>query len=156
MLRVSKLSDYAIVLLTEMAQSSNYRANARLLAAGTNIAKPTVVKLLKQLKEQGLLSSEQGRHGGYRLARAPSEISLSDIIEAVEGPIALTECIEQDGDCQIRPHCAPRSHWVYINAAFRQALLTVTLDQLLAPRANRSAHPLGGPSPETPLLPPSP
>lgn len=131
MLRISKLSDYAIVLLSEIArQTSGEGMTARQLAGRTEIALPTVVKLLKQLKEQGVLLSTQGRNGGYRLAREAAATHLALIIEAVEGPIALTECVAEDVDCQIHDTCNTRNHWVYINAAFRQALTVVTLQDL--------------------------
>jgi FeS assembly SUF system regulator len=132
MLRISKLSDYAIVLLCEIARErSGQGATARQLAESTQIALPTVVKLLKLLKDHGVLLSMQGRNGGYRLARRPGETNLAVIIEAVEGPIALTECMTEDLDCQIHSKCNTRPHWVHINAAFRQALSVVTLNDLI-------------------------
>lgn len=131
MLRISKLSDYAIVLLCEVAREPGERGvTARKLAANTHISLPTVIKLLKILKEHGLLVSTQGRNGGYRLAKAPAETHLALIIEAVEGPIALTECTTAALDCQIHANCHTRSHWIHINAAFRQALSVVTLKDL--------------------------
>jgi FeS assembly SUF system regulator len=132
MLRISKLSDYAIVLLCEIARErSGQGTTARQLAERTQIALPTVVKLLKLLKDHGVLLSMQGRNGGYRLARRPGETNLAVIIEAVEGPIALTECMTEDLDCQIHSKCNTRPHWVHINAAFRQALSVVTLNDLI-------------------------
>lgn len=132
MLRISKLSDYAIVLLCEIAREQGMHGiTARLLAQNTQIALPTVVKLLKLLKDHGVLLSTQGRNGGYRLARRPGETSLAVIIEAVEGPIALTECMNQALDCQIHSNCNTRPHWAHINAAFRQALSVVTLNDLI-------------------------
>lgn len=131
MLRISKLSDYAIVLLCEIAREQGGQGTtARQLAASTQIALPTVVKLLKLLKDHDVLLSMQGRNGGYRLARRPSETNLAVIIEAVEGPIALTECMSEALDCQIHSKCNTRPHWVHINAAFRQALSVVTLNDL--------------------------
>jgi FeS assembly SUF system regulator len=132
MLRISKLSDYAIVLLCEIARErSGQGTTARQLAETTQIALPTVVKLLKLLKDHGVLLSMQGRNGGYRLARRPGETNLAVIIEAVEGPIALTECMTEDLDCQIHSKCNTRPHWIHINAAFRQALSVVTLNDLI-------------------------
>jgi FeS assembly SUF system regulator len=133
MLRISKLSDYAIVLLSEIAREQGVHGiTARQLAENTRIALPTVVKLLKLLKEHGVLLSMQGRNGGYRLARRPAETNLAVIIEAVEGPIALTECMTEVLDCQIHRNCNTRPHWVHINAAFRQALSVVTLNDLIS------------------------
>lgn len=131
MLRISKLSDYAIVLLSEIArQRPGEEVTARQLAETTAIALPTVIKLLKRLKESGVLLSTQGRNGGYRLAQDSAITHLALIIEAVEGPIALTECTADDVDCQIHERCNTRRHWNYINAAFRQALSVVTLQDL--------------------------
>jgi FeS assembly SUF system regulator len=131
MLRISKLSDYAIVLLSEIAREQGGQGvTARHLAASTHIALPTVVKLLKLLKDHGVLLSMQGRNGGYRLAHRPSDTNLAVIIEAVEGPIALTECMNEELDCQIHHNCNTKAHWVHINAAFRQALSVVNLNDL--------------------------
>lgn len=131
MLRISKLSDYAIVILCAIAQDrSTQGMTARQLAEATEIAQPTVVKLLKMLKEHGVLLSTQGRNGGYRLARDPAQTNLAVIIEAVEGPIALTECMSEQLDCQIHQNCHTRPHWHHINTAFRQALSVVTLRDL--------------------------
>ncbi|AHE98095.1 SUF system Fe-S cluster assembly regulator [Thioalkalivibrio paradoxus] len=131
MLRISKLSDYAIVLLCEIAREQDGQgATARQLAANTRIALPTVIKLLKLLKDHGVLLSMQGRNGGYRLARPAAQTNLAVIIEAVEGPIALTECMNDDLDCQIHHNCNTRPHWEHINAAFRQALSVVNLNDL--------------------------
>jgi FeS assembly SUF system regulator len=131
MLRISKLSDYAIVLLCEIARAENGQGTAaRQLALSTRIALPTVIKLLKLLKDHGVLLSMQGRHGGYRLARPPAMTNLAAIIEAVEGPIALTECMTEGLDCQIHRNCNTRPHWIHINKAFRQALSGVTLSDL--------------------------
>ena len=106
---------------------------ARALARETHIPGPTVVKLLKILTARGALHSIQGRGGGYRLARNPSEILLTDMIEAVDGPIALTECNRQSGDCQIQSSCLVRGHWAVINEAIRQSLASVSLADLAVP-----------------------
>ena len=127
------MSDYAIVILCAIARDqSDQGVTARQLAETTEIALPTVIKLLKQLKEHQVLLSIQGRNGGYRLARQAAETHLAAIIEAVEGPIALTECISSEGlDCQIHHNCNTRPHWHYINKAFRHALSIVTLNDLI-------------------------
>jgi FeS assembly SUF system regulator len=131
MLRISKLSDYAIVLLCEVARAPGGQGvTARQLAEETDIALPTVIKLLKRLRDHGVLVSMQGRNGGYRLARPAAATSLAMIIEAVEGPIALTECMHEEVDCQIHRNCNTRPHWMHINTAFRQALALVNLNDL--------------------------
>jgi FeS assembly SUF system regulator len=134
-LRIGKLTDYSIVLLSSMARDRDDTVNARGLAAATGIGQPTVMKLLKILTAHGLLHSVQGRGGGYRLARRPQQIALTEIIEAVEGPIALTECNLDSGDCGIQRQCNTRPHWMHINHAVRQALNGVTLEQLITTQA---------------------
>jgi FeS assembly SUF system regulator len=129
-LTLSKLSDYALVLMTFLATREGCRANARNLAEGTRIPMPTVVKLLKLLTAGGTLRSIQGRGGGYRLERAPSNVSIREIIEAVEGPIALTECNRKAGNCVIEGSCQLHRHWLTINGAFRQSLANISLQDL--------------------------
>ncbi len=133
MLRISKLSDYAIVLLTAMAEQDAAIVNAGSLARATGLARPTVTKLLKVLAFHGMLVSIQGRNGGYRLAVPPGDISMQQIIEAVDGPIAITECNQATGDCTIEQSCQSRRHWRRINQAVRQALADVKLSQLIHP-----------------------
>jgi FeS assembly SUF system regulator len=133
-LRIGKLTDYSIVLLSCMAKEQGHTVNARGLAESTGIGQPTVMKLLKIMTAHGLLHSVQGRGGGYRLARPARQIPLTEIIEAVEGPIALTECNLDSGDCGIQHQCNTRPHWMHINNAIREALNGVTLEQLIAQR----------------------
>lgn len=133
MLKLSKLGDYAVLLMSCLASCDEYTASARMLAQSTRISMPTVVKLLKMLAAGGTVGSIQGRGGGYRLSRAPSEIPLTEIIEAVEGPIALTECNLAAGDCRIQEHCRVRRHWQVINRAFRETLTSINLADLTAP-----------------------
>jgi FeS assembly SUF system regulator len=127
MLRLSKLSDYAIVLASRLAGPDAVVGSARELAAETEIPRPTVVKLLKMLTAGDVLRSIRGRNGGYELSRPPSTISLTEVIEAVEGPIAVTECNHENGACGIQEHCRVRRHWVVINGAIRQALTEISL-----------------------------
>ena len=132
MLTLSKLSDYALVLMTFLATRDGCRASARTLAEGTRIPMPTVVKLLKLLAAGGTLRSIQGRSGGYRLGRAPSEVSVREIIETVEGPIALTECNRDAGNCVIEDSCQVQHHWLMINGALRHSLGNISLEDLTA------------------------
>lgn len=133
MLTLSKLSDYAIVLMTFLAIHDAQRASARTLAQRTRIPLPTVVKLLKLLAAGGALQSIQGRGGGYRLTRMPSDVSLTEIIEAVEGPLAVTECNKEGGDCRIQDSCLVHEHWLVINGALRDALASISLADLSSP-----------------------
>ena len=110
MLRIGKLTDYATVILATLAADRSRLQNAGALAERTHIAAPTVSKLLKQLQRAGLVKSTRGTHGGYQLARAPEDISAAAILDALEGPIALTECSVGTGHCCIEHSCSGRPH----------------------------------------------
>lgn len=131
MLKLSKLADYATVLMTAAAREPERTHTGQELAARTRVPLPTVAKLLKTLTRAQLLESLRGAHGGYRLARSAEKISVADIIGAVEGPIAVTACsghgIER---CSIETSCATRANWRLINTAIHQALVAVTLAQM--------------------------
>jgi len=135
MLRVSKLTDYATVVLAEMARDPDAVHTAAGLAERTRLARPTVSKLLKQFAREGMLHSYRGAHGGYVLAEAPEAISATRIIDTVEGPMAMTECSLGDSQCEIESVCSIGHHWQRINRAIRAALDEVTLADLAAPAA---------------------
>lgn len=139
MLRLTRLADYAIVVLACLARQTGHAATARSLAEQSRVPWPTVVKVLKILAAGGLVRSARGRQGGYGLVRAPQAISVADVIEAVEGPIALTECSRQDGPCAIRGTCRVEDHWPPINRALQAALTGISLAELAAapPPADR-------------------
>src|SRR6516225_11066653 len=105
MLRISRLTDYATVLLASLASEPQRVQTAASLAEQTRIAAPTVSKLLKQLQRAGLVTSTRGQHGGYRLARPAGQISAAAILDALEGPVALTECAVGLGQCEIEESC---------------------------------------------------
>lgn len=133
MLKISRLSDYAIVILLELARQPLSQGNAKTLAAATALSLPTVGKLLKLLSSAGIVLSQQGRGGGYRLASPPSDLSLAQIIEAIDGPIAMTECASAQHDCTREDHCSARPHWALLNQNLRAMLTEITLARLLAP-----------------------
>ena len=137
MLKISRMGDYAIVLLTAMSRACTAKpdrnCNARDLAVETGLGQPTVGKLLKTLASADLLVSQQGRHGGYHLARDPEQITLAQIIEAVDGPIAMTDCFRPDHDCGMEDSCTIRPHWQMINASVRRLLDATTLADLIMP-----------------------
>ncbi len=135
MLKLGKLTDYATVVMTALAADPARLRCAQELSELTHIAPPTVSKLLKMLSRSGLLESIRGAHGGYRLVRHPSQITMADVVAAVEGPIALTECASRPGCCSIESHCGVRGNWRLINSAIRQALESVSLEQMAAPLA---------------------
>jgi FeS assembly SUF system regulator len=129
-LRISKLTDYATVILAYLAEDEAARRNATEVAAGTGLGVPTVSKLLKELQRAGLVASTRGARGGYALARRAEAISAADIIDAVEGPVGLTECATTPGQCGIEHTCRVGSSWQRVNAAIRSALQDVKLTQL--------------------------
>ncbi len=132
MIRLTNLADYAVVVMTAAAREATCKLSAARVAAATAIPAPTVAKLMGTLARAGLLTASRGVAGGFCLARAPSEISVAEIVEAVDGPIALTNC--QTGevhDCTITGSCSVRGHWGPINRAVREALDAVTLADLL-------------------------
>jgi FeS assembly SUF system regulator len=131
-MRLSHLADYAVVLMTAAAR---YPAGARLsateLSADTGVPLPTAQKLMGQLASCGLLSSSRGAGGGFALAKPATEISLADIVEAVEGPIALTMCSDSNNhECILDAHCRVKPHIGVVGRAVRGALGAVTLTEL--------------------------
>jgi FeS assembly SUF system regulator len=130
-MRLSNLADYAVVMLAAAARSQGGRLNATCLAEETGIPLPTVQKLVGRLAAAGLIVSSRGTGGGFKLARCAAEISLADIVEAVEGPIAMTACVEQGRhDCGVEQTCRVKPHWNMVNDAMRSALAAVTLENL--------------------------
>ena len=131
-MRLSSLADYAVVLMAAAAREcGTARLNATVLAERTRVPLPTAQKLVGRLSAAGLLTSARGTGGGFRLARPAAAISLADIVEAVEGPIALTTCVDDDrDDCALDHHCAVKPHWGLVNAAVRSALAGVSLVHL--------------------------
>src|SRR5437899_2182061 len=134
MIRMSKLTDYGIVLLTYFAnhaEGSEY--SARQLAAETHLPLPMVGKILKLLAREGLLVSHRGASGGYRLARTPEKISVAEAIAAMEGPIAVMECIDSPGMCMHEGRCRVRGNWHKINATVIKALQGISLVDMTRP-----------------------
>ena len=142
-MRLSSLADYAVVMLTATARhcGARGRLNATLLASETGLPLPTVQKLVSRLSAAGLIETVRGTGGGLRLSRPPATISLADIIEAVEGPIALTACVEHGAqDCTIEHACCVKPHWAIVNHAVRGALAGVSLADLCS-RPDTAARP---------------
>ena len=150
MFRLSKTTDYGIVLLARLAQNSNAEEtgedasddarepwNARELARCSDLPAPMVSKILKALAREGLLVSQRGAKGGYRLARNPEDLTVSEMIRVLEGPVALTDCAIGPALCEHETMCAVREPWQLISRVVERALADVTLADLVA----------GGPSP---------
>ncbi|MEG3123175.1 SUF system Fe-S cluster assembly regulator [Sphingomonas sp. GB1N7] len=135
-MRLSSLADYAVVMMSAAARHCGgaARLNATLLAEETGVPLPTVQKLVSRLSAAGLIESSRGTGGGFRLSRPAAAISLADIVEAVEGPIALTACVETGRhDCGLEGDCRVKPHWAVVNGAVRGALAGVSLATLSRP-----------------------
>lgn len=129
-MRLSSMADYAVVTMSAAARHcGGTRVSAAELAAETGLPVPTVQKLVSRLTAAGLLRSTRGVGGGLKLARPAAAITLADIIEAVEGPIALTACAD-GGECSVDALCSVRPHWPMINEALRGTLAGIPLTQL--------------------------
>jgi FeS assembly SUF system regulator len=127
------MSDYAMVALTQMARAPGIYASAT-LAQKIGVPEPTIAKLLKALARGGILSSQRGTFGGYFLARPATDISVADIVAALEGPVALTDCVGgHSGDCSVENLCSVRGSWDKINTAIEAALASVSLAEMATP-----------------------
>lgn len=140
MFRISKLTDYAIVLLSLFTRNWAEEYNARELAGQTQLPLPTVSKILKTLCRGGLLTSRRGAGGGYALARPPEEISIAEVIETLEGPIALTDCSTgAPSGCDFEPQCPVQANWRRINLAIQGALAQLKLTDMVGPVGTHDA-----------------
>ena len=134
MFRISRLTDYGIVIMAHLAECEDDTThNARELASQTRLPSPVVSKILKLLTRAGLLISQRGSKGGYNLARAATEISVVEMITALEGPVGITECTIHPGVCPQESSCHVRDPWQRINGAVQAALDNVTLADLAKP-----------------------
>jgi FeS assembly SUF system regulator len=139
MLRISKLTDYATVVMTCLAAAGDDVLSAQQLAERARLEVPTVSKLLKQLANAGLVTSFRGVNGGYRLARAPQAITVAEIVTAMEGPIGMTECSAHSGQCGHEAHCGVRVNWQRISQAISTALASVSLADMVKPPTRHGA-----------------
>ena len=132
MLRLSKLTDYAVVVLVRLCEGDRGGGECVQTSPGisaiTGVPEPTVAKVLKALSVAGLVSSQRGARGGYRLVKPLHGISVTDVIIAIDGPIALTACVDgSSGDCELQHVCAVKGRWDLVNAAVYQSLSAITL-----------------------------
>jgi len=133
MFRLNRLTDYAVVVMTQMTRRPNDVHTAPQIATDTGIPLPTVAKLLNALARQSLVRSHRGAAGGYTLGRPADEVSVAQIIQAMEGPIALTACVEGSGHhCEVECLCPMRGNWEQVNRAIHDALSEVTLADMAA------------------------
>lgn len=134
MIRMTKQTDYGFVLLSRLASDPERVVNAPDLAEECRLPLPMVSKILKMLARAQLVRSHRGVKGGYSLARLPAEISADQIVRALEGPVALTVCIEgSPGECDLEAFCSVRGHWQRINVAVEGALSRISLAELTVP-----------------------
>ena len=134
MLRLNRITDYAVVVLTQMVREPDRQVTAPQLSEESSVPAPTVAKVLKALAKEGVLASQRGVHGGYRLARPAGDISMLEVIRALEGPVSLTACVDgAEGDCNVELLCPVRGNWDRVNTAIRGALADVTLEDMAIP-----------------------
>ncbi|MGD9535717.1 MAG: SUF system Fe-S cluster assembly regulator [Alphaproteobacteria bacterium] len=132
MIRVSRMADYGVVAMTHIARRADELHTAASVAHATGVPLPSATKLLKQLVRNGILTSQRGAKGGYALSRAPAEISVADLIEAIDGPIALADCLDgATGQCGLQSFCSVRNPWQKVSDAIRIALEEVTLAEMI-------------------------
>jgi FeS assembly SUF system regulator len=139
MLRVSRLTDYATVVMTCIAAHPTDVLSTAQIADETRLELPTVSKLLKALGHASLVESFRGVNGGYRLARPAADISLAEIVEALEGPIGMTECSVAEGQCDRESQCGVRGSWQQINSVLDHTLRAMSLADMLKPPPARPA-----------------
>ena len=140
MLRLSRLTDYATVILSYMAENTANTLTAQEIGEATGINLPTVSKILKRLVKARVLTSLRGAKGGYSLARAPEKITVAAVINALEGPIALTECTSSKTSCEQAKGCHIQGRWNLINQRIFNALESVTLADMIMPPAQPEEH----------------
>jgi FeS assembly SUF system regulator len=134
MLRISKLTDYGTLVLVHLAGGDSQRLHpASALAEATGLALPTVQKVLKALAKGGLVESARGTDGGYRLALPPEQISAAQILDTLEGPVAITECSHDDSHCELEANCQVGGAWQKISHAIRAAMTDIRLSDLRNP-----------------------
>ncbi len=142
MLKLSKLTDYAVVVLVRLSWGDGAAGGVQTspgIAQATGLPEPTVAKVLKALVGGGLVASQRGARGGYRMVRSLAEIPVADVIKAIDGPIALTACVE-GGCCEAESFCSMAGRWDPVNAAIRAALSAISLadmQEAAIPRAFR-------------------
>lgn len=130
MIRISKLTDYALVIMAFLSREPTQFLQTGDIARNTNIAKPTTAKLLKRLVRDGFLESHRGATGGYKLNKSPDQISAADIIESIEGPLAIMDCTLGEDHCAIYQSCAINAPWVQINRTIVKSLSNIKLSDL--------------------------
>lgn len=128
MIKLGRMTDYGVVIMSEMTKAPGKVLNAPDLCLQTGLTVPTVAKILRLLGRGGLLESQRGAHGGYVLNKSAADISIADIVHVMEGPVAVTSCVDTSSiDCSVETSCPMRGGWEKINRAINAALEEVTL-----------------------------
>jgi FeS assembly SUF system regulator len=140
MLRISRLTDYGTMILVYLASRSGQFCSASDIAAGTHVALPTAQKILKVLARSGLVVSARGAEGGYALGRQAASVSAAEILDVLEGPIAITECSSTDSHCELESLCQVSGAWQKINKAIQSALGDISLADLCRPAREVPTH----------------
>jgi FeS assembly SUF system regulator len=135
MIILSKLADYGVIVATRLAATPDRQETATAIAAATRLPPATVAKVLKSLAHAGLVVATRGPMGGYRLARPASLVSVAEVVAAIDGDIAVTECSLHGDGCERTTYCSTRPHWAAINRAVGQALAAVSLAEMVTPFA---------------------
>jgi FeS assembly SUF system regulator len=146
MIILSKLADYGVIVATHLAVEPERQINAHVLAEETRLPPATVAKVLKSLAHAGIVAALRGAAGGYRLARPAREISVAEVVAAIDGAIGMTQCAVHEPRCERLDFCPTRPHWQRINAAISEALAAVTLAEMAGSRVEA-----GHPTPHHPL-----
>lgn len=144
MLRVTRLTDYATLILATLARQPSRVHAAAELAEQAHLELPTVAKVLKPLARAGLVESFRGANGGYRLARPAAQIALIDVVEAIEGPLGMTECSGDHSNCELESHCGVAGQWRYVNDIIAGALRSVSLAEMVQQQPKRIPLQLAG------------
>jgi FeS assembly SUF system regulator len=148
MIRITRQTDYGIILLAHLAAKPPAEVHtARDVAGAFNLPLPMVSKVMKLLAREGILSSHRGVKGGYSLARNPERITVGEVIRVLEGPIGITECAFSPGSCEQETLCPVRSNWLRISAVVRDALERIPLTEMTAPSSPGLLTLAGGPLP---------
>lgn len=132
MIKLSRMSDYAVVVLEALSRDEAGSLSASQIALASALPEPTVAKVLKLMAGGGVVTSQRGANGGYTLARTPSQITVYDIVTAIEGRLGLTACVDGgDEPCALEAHCAMSGRWDIVNEAVRKAFQGITLDDMM-------------------------
>lgn len=132
MIKLSRMSDYAVVVLEALSRDEGNSLSATQIAAAANLPEPTAAKVLKLMASGGVVTSQRGANGGYTLARPPHQITVYDIVTAIEGRLGLTACVDGgDEPCALEAHCAMSGRWDIVNEAVRKTFQSITLDDMM-------------------------